>query len=81
MVEDRERDNQEINSIFNFLNNELPSNTSILITSRNRKNFLSEYLIDLEGLKIEEGIDLFIKHASIYQHHLKDKNNIKCKIY
>jgi tetratricopeptide (TPR) repeat protein len=75
MVEDRERNDQEINSIFNFLNNELPSNTSILITSRNRKNFLSEYLIDLEGLSIEEGIDLFIKHASVYQHHLKDKNN------
>jgi tetratricopeptide (TPR) repeat protein len=76
MVEEgKERDSQEINSIFNFLNNELPSNTSILITSRNRKNFLSEYLIDLEGLKIEEGIDLFIKHASVYQRHLKDKNN------
>ena len=68
---------QDIKAIFNFLNNEFPQNTSILITSRNRKNFLAgEQIIDLKGLNVEEGIDLFIKYASAYKDHLEDKNQL-----
>ena len=74
---DENKREQDIKAIFNFLNNELPQNTSIMITSRNRKNFLTnEQIIDLKGLKVEEGIDLFIKYASAYKDHLEDKKQL-----
>ena len=75
-IEENTKD-QDAKSIVNFLNNKLPPNVSILITSRNRKNFLSEYPIILEGLKIEEGVSLFIKNASAYKDHLSDIENTK----
>ena len=43
--------------------NRAPSNTSILLTSRQRKNLVGEKRIDLEGLRIEEGRKFFIKNA------------------
>jgi tetratricopeptide (TPR) repeat protein len=68
---------QDIKEIFNFLNNDCPQNTSILITSRNRRNFLvDEQIIDLKGLKVEEGVDLFIKNAATYKNHLEDKKQM-----
>jgi hypothetical protein len=45
--------------ISNFLNNNVPNNTSILLTSRERYNKLREQLIDLEGLSENESMDLF----------------------
>ena len=39
-------------------------NTSILLTSRERKNIDNEKVIDLEGLDTEEGKELFIKLAN-----------------
>jgi tetratricopeptide (TPR) repeat protein len=77
LIEENKRD-QNAKSIIDFLNNQLPINVSLLITSRNRRNFLlEEYPIILEGLKIEEGISLFIKNASAYQDHLCDTKNTK----
>jgi len=46
--------------ISNFLNDNIPKNTSIFLTSRERYNKLpNEKLIDLEGLSESESIDLF----------------------
>jgi tetratricopeptide (TPR) repeat protein len=45
--------------ISNFLNDNIPSNTSILLTSRERNNKLREELIDLKGLSERESMDLF----------------------
>jgi tetratricopeptide (TPR) repeat protein len=74
---DENKYEQNIKAIFNFLNNELPQNTSIMVTSRNRRNFLvGEQIIDLKGLKVEEGINLFIKYASAYKNHLEDKKQL-----
>ena len=52
---------QNANQITDFLNNIIPlENTSILVTSRERKNNLSsEYPIDLEGLNLEDSMRLF----------------------
>ena len=79
--EERKGDNnEEIKEIFNFLNKEISSNASILVTSRNVKNFLSkENRINLKGLKIEEGMQVFIEHASTYQQHFSNPDNKKTK--
>ena len=45
--------------ISNFLNDNTPNNTSILLTSRERNNKLREKLIDLEGLSENESMELF----------------------
>jgi excinuclease UvrABC ATPase subunit len=45
--------------ISNFLNDNIPNHTSILLTSRERYNRLREELIDLEGLSETESMDLF----------------------
>ena len=45
--------------ISNFLNDNTPNNTSILLTSREKYNNLREELIDLEGLSEKESMDLF----------------------
>ena len=45
----------------NAFMNRAPSNTSILLTSRQRKNLFKEKRIDLEGLSIEEGRKFFAK--------------------
>ena len=52
---------QNANQITYFLNNIAPSeNTSILVSSREKKNNLSdEYPIDLEGLNLEDSMRLF----------------------
>lgn len=50
---------QSVIDINFFLNNNLPSNTSILLTSRERNNLDLEKRIELEGLKEEEGKKLF----------------------
>jgi hypothetical protein len=74
---DENKHEKDIKTIFNFLNNELPQNTSIMVTSRYRRNFLvDEQIIDLKGLKVEEGINLFIKYASAYKNHLEDKKQL-----
>jgi tetratricopeptide (TPR) repeat protein len=68
---------QDIKEIFNFLNNDFSQNASILITSRNRRNFLvGEQIIDLKGLKVEEGVDLFIKYSPTYKNHFEDKKEL-----
>ena len=46
-------------NISNFLNDNIPNNTSILLTSREKNNNLREELIDLEGLSEKESKDLF----------------------
>ena len=69
---------QNAKFIINYLNNQFPLSVSLLITSRNKKNFLSEeYPIILEGLEIEEGVSLFIKNASTYKDHLSDLTKSK----
>jgi tetratricopeptide (TPR) repeat protein len=50
---------QSVIDINFFLNNNLPPNTSILLTSRERNNLDLEKRIELEGLKEEEGKNLF----------------------
>ena len=45
--------------ITNFLNDNTPNNTSILLTSRERNNGLRETVIELEGLSQKESKDLF----------------------
>jgi tetratricopeptide (TPR) repeat protein len=52
---------QNANQITDFLNNIVPlENTSILVTSREKKNNLSsEYPIDLEGLNLDDSMRLF----------------------
>ena len=52
---------QNAREITDFLNNIVPSeNTSILVTSREKRNNLSdEYPIDLEGLNLEDSMRLF----------------------
>jgi hypothetical protein len=45
--------------ISSFLNDNIPNNSSILLTSRDRYNRLREEPIDLEGLTEEESKDLF----------------------
>ena len=50
---------QSAADISNFLNNNIPNNTSLLLTSIARKNNLREEPIDLEGLSEEEGKELF----------------------
>jgi tetratricopeptide (TPR) repeat protein len=47
-----------------------------LVTSRNRRNFLHEKIIDVEGLATDKGIDVFIENASVYREHLENKKNI-----
>ena len=48
--------------IKNFLNNEIPENTSVLLTSRERNNLGGrEKRIDLEGLNRSESMELFSK--------------------
>ena len=44
-----------------FLNNSLPPNTSILLTSREKNNLDIERRVELEGLKKEEGREMFTK--------------------
>ncbi len=80
-LEEKKGGNKDIKDIFNFLNGELPSNTSILVTSRNIINFLSnENRIDLEGLKIEEGMQVFTEHASTFQHQFSNPDNNETKL-
>ena len=59
-----------------FLNNNLPSNTSVLVTSRERNNNFEdkEKLIDLEGLHEQESLELFSYLTS--DDYLKNKENI-----
>ncbi len=60
-----------------FLNNELPSNTSVLVTSRERKNNFGdkELRIDLKGLQEQETINLFSGLTS--DDYLKNIDKIK----
>jgi tetratricopeptide (TPR) repeat protein len=75
---ENEKNYLEIRNIFNFVNDELSRNTSVLLTSRIRKNFVTgEEVIDLRGLDIDEGIKLFIEYASAYRKNLENKNNTK----
>jgi tetratricopeptide (TPR) repeat protein len=53
---------EDIKHIDNFLNR-VPTNTSILLTSRERRNIDNEKVVDLEGLNTKEGKELFIKLA------------------
>jgi tetratricopeptide (TPR) repeat protein len=53
---------EDIKHISDFLNR-IPTNTSILLTSRERRNIDNENIIDLEGLNKKEGKELFIKLA------------------
>jgi len=70
-----EQYDQSIN-IGNFINNELPSNTSILVTSREKNNNFGnkERRIDLEGLQKQESIELFSGLTS--EDFLKNQENI-----
>ncbi len=53
--------NQDAVDISDFLNNGLPSNTSILVTSRElHNNFNNEKIVLLEGLDKEESIKMFV---------------------
>jgi hypothetical protein len=63
-------------NISNYLNNELPSNTSVLVTSRERSNKMGnkERRIDLAGLQEQESIKLFSGLTS--EDYLKDIENI-----
>ena len=48
----------------------------MLLTSRIRRNFVAgEKVLDLEGLDIEKGIELFIEYASTYRKNLENKQN------
>jgi len=49
--------------IKDYLNNNIPDNTSILLTSRERYNLDSEKRIDLEGLREDESNNLFAELA------------------
>jgi tetratricopeptide (TPR) repeat protein len=53
--------------IKDYLNNNIPDNTSILITSRERFNLDSEKRIDLEGLKEDDSNNLFAELAVDYR--------------
>ena len=63
--------------ISDFLNNEIPDNTSVLVTSRERSsNFGNrERHIDLAGLHKQESIELFV--GLITDDYLKETENIK----
>ena len=69
-----EQIDQDIQMIFDFLDKELPRQTSILITSRNKNNFLAANRLELEGLSIDEGIELFIRFSISFKNHFIDKN-------
>lgn len=58
-IEDNVSDAIKIN---NFLES-IPSNTSIILTSRRKENLTGEILINLEGLSNKEGYDLFCELA------------------
>ncbi len=63
-------------NISNYLNNEIPDNISVLITSRERNNNFGakEKRIDLEGLHEQESLELFSSLTS--DDYLKNKENI-----
>jgi hypothetical protein len=67
---------EEAVNISYFLNNELPSNTSVLITSRDRNNNFDnkERRINLEGLQNQETIELFSNLTK--DSYLKNMDNI-----
>ena len=64
-----------------FLKDEIPENTTILLTSRETNNHLAETPIDLEGLDKDESQDLFIRLAYPVIHNYlqpkKKKEDIK----
>jgi len=70
-----EQYDEDVN-ISNYLNNEIPSNTSVLVTSREKNNNFEnkEISIDLEGLQKQESIELFSGLTS--EIYLKDIKNI-----
>jgi hypothetical protein len=53
------RPSQSAIDINNFLNDNIPKNASVLITSREKYNKLREEPIDLDGLNDKESMDLF----------------------
>ena len=63
-------------NISNFINNELPSNTSVLVTSREKNNNFGnkEKRIDLEGLQKQESIELFSGLTS--EDYLRNQENL-----
>ena len=63
--------------INNFLNDNIPNNTSILLTSREKNNRLHEELIDLEGLSESESKDLFTGSVAPDQLLRNPKNEVK----
>ncbi len=66
-----------------FLNNEVPQNTAILLTSRVRNNMDQETRIDLEGLEDDESQELFfvlVKDDKLKEKELLSKT-IKEKIF
>jgi tetratricopeptide (TPR) repeat protein len=70
---------QYAKQIIDFLDNFIPDNTSVLLTTRERKNNLSyEESIDLESLDIEDSLRIFY---AFVRPPLKDpKEEIKAKI-
>ncbi len=67
---------EDARKISYFLNNEIPSNTSVLVTSRERRNNFGakEIRIDLAGLQEQECIELFSGLTS--DDYLKNQQNI-----
>ena len=63
-------------NISNFLNNDLPTNISVLVTSRERNNNFDnkEIPIDLEGLQEQETMELFSNLTK--DGYLKNVDNI-----
>ncbi len=70
-----EQYNEAVN-ISNYLNNKLPSKTSVLVTSRERNNNFEdkEISIDLEGLQEQETMELFSKLTK--ERYLRNIENI-----
>jgi tetratricopeptide (TPR) repeat protein len=62
--------------IHNFLD-EVPPNTSIILTSRHRNNLPGEYLYQIAGLANKEGIDLFVTLAKKYLGNNISENILK----
>ncbi len=61
-----------------FLNNEIPENTSVLITSRERVNLGGpEKTVDLEGLDENESMELF--STLVVEQYLKNPSSVRVK--